>query len=135
MNSTYGHHDLRWKPNLGENHRCCNLSLQYLFIEKTSYNVCWCRLIPVRGHPPAEGYDLLLFTSYHWKGATTPFLKASTLSTTADLVSSIFILDPPVSIRHTLSDSRFIYFLYTHQMSSVIQPEIYHRQIIFMGAS
>ena len=74
----------------------------------------WCRLIPARRHPPAEGYNLLSFTSYHWKGATTPSLKASTLSSTADHFSSIFILDPPISIRHTLSVSRFIYFLYTH---------------------
>ena len=46
--------------------------------------------------PLLEGsyYPLLSFTSYHWKGATTPSLKASTLSTTMDHVSSIFILEP-----------------------------------------
>ena len=93
MNYTYGHQDLRWKPNLGENHRCCNISLQYFIIEKTSYNICWCRLIPARRHPPAESYNLLLFTSLSWKGATTSWLKASTFSTIVDLVSSIFRLD------------------------------------------
>ena len=46
--------------------------------------------------PLLEGshYPLHSFTSYHWKGATTPSLKASTLRTTMDHVSSIFILDP-----------------------------------------
>ena len=45
--------------------------------------------------PLLEGsyYPLLSFTNYHWKGATTPSLKASTLSTTVDHVSSIFKLD------------------------------------------
>ena len=49
--------------------------------------------------PLLEGsYDpLLSFTSLSWKGATTPWLKASTLSTTADHVSSIFKLDQTAS--------------------------------------
>ena len=33
----------------------------------------WCRLIPTRRHPPAEGYNLLSFTSLSWKGAKTPY--------------------------------------------------------------
>ena len=45
---------------------------------------------------------LMSFTNYHWKGATTPSLKASTLSTTADHVSSIFTLDPTASTQHYL---------------------------------
>ena len=82
----------------------------------------WLRLIPACKHPPAEGYNLLSFTSLSWKGATTPcsrlpaslgrellppdistnlywqkastfILKASTLRSTADHISSIFILD------------------------------------------
>ena len=82
--------------------------------------------------PLLEGryYPLLSFTSYHWKGATNRSLKASTLSTIADHVSSIFILDPPVSIWHTLPVTRFIYFLYTHTSSSWFRPsftpEIHH---------
>ena len=54
--------------------------------------------------PLLEGsyYPLLSFTSCHWKGATTPSLKASTLSTIADHVSSIFILDPIASKDHNL---------------------------------
>ena len=32
----------------------------------------WRRLIPARRHPPAEGYNLLSFTSLSWKGAKTP---------------------------------------------------------------
>ena len=32
----------------------------------------WRRLIPARRHPPAEGHNLLSFTSLSWKGATTP---------------------------------------------------------------
>ena len=80
----------------------------------------WRRLIPARRHPPTEGYNLLSFTSLTWKGASTPcsclpvspgrellppdnfywqkastfILKASTLRSTADHVSSIFKLDP-----------------------------------------
>ena len=82
----------------------------------------WCRLIPARRHQPAEGYNLLSFTSLSWKGATTPCsrlpaspgrellplilapastarkastfrLKASTLRSTANHVSSILKLD------------------------------------------
>ena len=70
--------------------------------------------------PLLEGsyYPLLSFTSYHWKGATTPSLMASTLRTTADHALSIFVLDPPVSIRHIFSVTRFMYFRYTHTSSS-----------------
>ena len=32
----------------------------------------WCRIIPACKHPPAEGYNLLSFTSLSWKGASTP---------------------------------------------------------------
>ena len=67
---------------------------------------------------------LFSFTSYHWKGATTPSLKASTLSTTANHVSSIFILDPPVSTRHTLQATRFIHSVHSHHLfmiSSIVQ--------------
>ena len=31
----------------------------------------WCRLIPARRHPPAEGYNLLVYQPF-LKGATTP---------------------------------------------------------------
>ena len=78
-------------------------------------------------------YPLLSFTSYHWKGATTPSLKASTLSTTADHVSLIFILDPPVSKRHTLSVTKFIYFLQRCILNSTIyypfQTDILHSEV------
>ena len=86
----------------------------------------WCRLIPARRHPPAEGYNLLSFTSLSLKGATThcsrlpaspgrellppalvyqlplegssnPLTEGLTLSTTADHVSSIFKLDQKAS--------------------------------------
>ena len=40
--------------------------------EKLLTTMYWCRLIPARRHPPAEGYNLLSFTSLSWKGATTP---------------------------------------------------------------
>ena len=103
----------RWKPNLGENHRCHCLSLQYFIINKTSYNLVlaqthtsmqeptYRRLQPSLVYQPLlEGsYNpLLLFTSFSWKGATTPLLKASTLSSTADHVSLIFKLDQTASI-------------------------------------
>jgi len=34
----------------------------------------WCTLILVCRHPPAECYNLLSFSSFYWKGATTPWL-------------------------------------------------------------
>ena len=54
--------------------------------------------------PFLEGsYDpLISFTSLSWKGATTPGLKATTLSTSMDHVSSIFTLDPKLSLGHNL---------------------------------
>ena len=112
----------RWKPNSGENHRCRCFSLQNLLLRKLLTIMYWCRLKPARRHPLAEDYNLLSFTSLSWKGATTPctslpaspgrellppdmstsfywqkastfILKASTLRSTADHVSSIFKLD------------------------------------------
>ena len=61
----------RWKPNSGENHRCRRFSLQNLLLRKLLTIMYWCRLKPARRHPPAEGYNLLSFTSLSWKGATT----------------------------------------------------------------
>ena len=109
----------RWKPNLGENHHCHCFSLQNLLLRKLLTIMYWCRLKPACRHPPAEGYNLLSFTRLSWKGATTPctrlpaspgrellplhnfywqkastfILKASTLRSIADHVSSIFKLD------------------------------------------
>ena len=112
----------RWKPNLGENHHYRRLSLQYLLQRKLLTIMYWRRLKLARRHPPAEGYNLLFFTSLTWKGASTPCsrlpalpgrelrpldiitslcrqkasiirLKASTLRSTADHISSIFKLD------------------------------------------
>ena len=65
----------------------------FYYRENILQHMCWRRLLPARRHPPAEGYNLLSFTSFFWKGATTPWLKASIFSTTVDLVSSIFRLD------------------------------------------
>ena len=54
--------------------------------------------------PLLEGsYDPpISFTSLTWKGATTPWLKATTLSTSMDHVSSIFTLDPKHPLGHNL---------------------------------
>ena len=41
-----------------------NLFLQILY---------WCSIIPVRKLLPAEGYNLLSFSNFSWKEATTPF--------------------------------------------------------------
>ena len=96
----------------------------------------WCRLIPVRRHPPAEGYNLLSFTSLSCKGATTPcsrlptspgrellpldistnlywqknstfILKASTIKSTADHVSSIFKLDQIASTQPLINQQTY----------------------------
>ena len=74
--------------------------------------------------PLLEGsyYPLLLFTSYHWKGATTPLLKASTLSTTADHVSSILKLDQTASTQpFTYQQS---YFAHCFQQNSELTVTI-----------
>ena len=121
----------RWKPNSGENHCCRCFSLQKLLLRELLTNMYWCKLKPARRHPPAEGYNLLSFTSLSWKGATTPcsrlpaspgrellppdistslywkkdstfILNSSTLRSTADHISSIFILDPTAFIQHNL---------------------------------
>ena len=50
-----------------------------------------------------RSYDpLISFTSLTWKGATTPWLKTTTLSTSMDHVSSIFTLDPKLPLEHNL---------------------------------
>ena len=85
-----------------------------------------CRIILAHRHPPTEGYNLLSFTSLYWEGVTNPCsrlpvspgrellppdintslswkkastfrLKASTLRSTTDHVSSIFKLDQKAS--------------------------------------
>ena len=87
------------------------MSLQYFIIEKTYYNICagadltstqapTCARLPAS--PGRELQPPDSFTSLSWKGATTPWLKATTLSTTLDHVSSIFTLDPTTSIEHNL---------------------------------
>ena len=75
-------------------------------------------------------YPLLSFTSYHWKGATTPFLKASTLSTTADHVSSTFICDIPCR-----SPDLFIFCILTPVLHDFFRHSHQRFIIIFMGAS
>jgi len=44
----------------------------FYYKEKHLTILYWCRLIPIRRHPPAEGCNLLSFSSTHWKGAPTP---------------------------------------------------------------
>ena len=56
---------------------------------------------------------LFSFTNYHWKGATNLSLKASTLRSTADHVSSTFT-------QHTLQATRFIHFLQRCILNSAI---------------
>ena len=109
-------------------------------IKKNSYNMYWCRLIPARRHPPAEGYNLLSFTSLSWKGEITPCsrllaspgrellppnfstslywqkastfrLKASTLRSTTEHVSSIFKLNQTASTQ-----------FFTYQQTSFFIP-------------
>ena len=87
------------------------LSLQYFIIEKTCYNICagadltstqapTCARLPAS--PGRELQPPDSFTSLSWKGATTPWLKATTLRTNLDHVSSIFTLDPTTSIEQHL---------------------------------
>ena len=112
----------------------------------------WRRLIPARRHPPPESYNLLSFTSLSWKGATTPYsllpaspgrellppdintslywqkasifrLKASTLRSTADHVSSIFKLDQTASTQpFTYHQTYFAHFI--NQNSETIVTRI-----------
>ena len=126
-------------------------SSQYsiFIIKKTSYNMYWRRLIPTCRHPPAEGYNLLSFTSLSWKGATTPctilpvspgsellppymstsvywqkastfILKASNLRSTADHVSSIFKLDQTTSTQSfTYQQTSFSHYIKQNSETTV----------------
>ena len=82
--------------------------------------------------PLLEGsyYPLISFTSYHQKEATTPSLKASTLNTIMDHVSSIFILHPSASIQHTLQATFHHIFrvdpLHTFKPNAIQQTETYN---------
>jgi hypothetical protein len=107
ISNTHEHQDIRWKPNVGENHLLLS-SLSSFNNKKIMFTILyWCRLIPVRRLLPAEGYNLLSFSSFYWKGATTPLvpvsagrlqlLKGLTLILTADHISLIFTLDHAVS--------------------------------------
>ena len=51
---------------------CCNSSLSS-FNKKLSFTIFlyWFSLIPVRRLLPAKGYNILSFSSFSWKGATT----------------------------------------------------------------
>ena len=52
---------------------CYNSSL-YSFDKKLLFTIFlyWCSLIPVRRLLPAEGNNLLSFSSFSWKGAAIP---------------------------------------------------------------
>ena len=64
--------DVRWKPNVGENHL-----LQYVsnFFQEILFTMIlyWCSPLPVRRLQPAESYNSLSFSRLSWKGATTPY--------------------------------------------------------------
>ena len=69
---THEHQDIRWKPNVGENHLLQVVSIFYMKLQITIL-LYWCSLIPARRLQPAEGYNLLSFSKLPWKGAPTPF--------------------------------------------------------------
>ena len=52
---------------------CCKSSLSS-FNKKLHFTIFlyWCSLIPVHRLLPAQGYNILSFSSFSWKGATTP---------------------------------------------------------------
>ena len=97
----------RWKPNSEENHLCRRLSLQYLLLRKLlttctgvdSYQHAGTNLQKATTFtrlPAFPGRELLppdMSTNFYWQKDSTFILKASTLRSTADHVSSIFKLD------------------------------------------
>ena len=56
-----------WKPPTASH-------LNLFFNKKLIFTIFlyWCSLIPVHSLLPAKGYNLLSFSSFSWKGATTP---------------------------------------------------------------
>ena len=99
-----------WKPPTA--------MLLYLLVNKKlpfTIFLYWCNLIPVRILLPTEGYNLLSFSSFSWKGATTllalllskilvhrcwPTEGYYLLFSSGDHVSSIFRLDPWILSNH-----------------------------------
>ena len=78
IRNTAAHEDtriLRWKPNAGESHQCV-VSVFILYYNGKHLTILYHRkLIPIHRHPPIEGYNLLLFSNTHWKGAPTPWSR------------------------------------------------------------
>ena len=54
---------------------CCNSSLSSFKLE-TSFTMYQCSPLPVRRLQPTESYNPLSFSSFSWKGATTPLALA-----------------------------------------------------------
>ena len=65
--------DVRWKPNVGENHLLQYVSIFFQFRNSFTMILYWCSPLPVRRLQPAESYNSLSFSSLSWKGATTPY--------------------------------------------------------------
>jgi len=58
--------------------------------EKFHYILYWRRLLLARRHPPIECYNLHLFSSTHRKGATTPLYHLMDLTRREHLTLNIF---------------------------------------------
>ena len=89
--------DVRWKPNVGENHLLQYVSIFFQFRNSFTMILYWCSPLPVRRLQPAESYNSLSFSSLSWKGATTPYFFSF-----KDHFSLIFRLDPRTSKTHQL---------------------------------
>jgi len=81
MKNRWSHHrtpDIRWKPNVGENHLLQYVSIFFQLETSFTMILYWCSPLPVRRLQPAESYNSLSFSSLSWKGAATPLLLSRT---------------------------------------------------------
>ena len=60
---------------MGENHLLQFVSI-FSLIRNFFFQLYWCSPLPVRRMQPAESYNPLSFSSFSWKGATTPLALA-----------------------------------------------------------
>ena len=92
---------------------CCNMSLSSFKLETPFTMVLyWCSPLPVRRLQPAESYNPLSFSSFFWKGATTPLalVLADLLVRRCRPTEGYNLLFLPGTTFHKFSD-----WIYEHQ--------------------
>ena len=108
--------DVRWKPNVGENHLLQYVSIFFQFRNSFTMILYWCSPLPVRRLQPAESYNSLSFSSLSWKGATTPYFFSWRIKWS----TSIQQIQSTTDIRSVITETT----------QNTLWTEIYSQQII-----